>query len=236
MAKSTVICIDNIIFMRNCKDKEFDIAIVDPEYLNLDKNLLEYNNSGGKGRMVKNSASFEDFSGKPTEEYFYHLFRISTHQIIFGGNYFTDLLRENLVPFLYPNNNWFIWNKQIADANWSMYEMAWCSIDNNARSFRYSPMGNCATWHPTSKPLEVYRYIFENYVIGFKKKLKRRVSVIDTNLGSQTSRMAALIMDVDFTGLEISRKFFDLGNNDFEIFKNKGKLFLPEIEEDFCFF
>lgn len=241
MPKSKILCMDNIVFMRNCKDKEFDVAVVDPEYLDKKSNIKVEGTEGG--RMLKKGTTFEDFNGKPTDEYFYHLFRISKDQIIFGGNYFTDIMDyskyketgniEDINPYLKSNNNWFVWNKQIADANWSMYELAWVSINNNARSYRCSPMNSVANWHPTSKPIDVYRYIYESYITPLKKKLGRRISVIDTNLGSGSSAIAAFFMDIDFTGIEINRKFYDLFMIDFDNYKKKNALFLPieEIDE-----
>lgn len=227
---------DNLVFMRNCKDKEFDVAVVDPEYLN--QNIKDEGTEGG--RLLKKGTSFNDFSGAPTEEYLYHLFRISNDQIIFGGNYFTGILDfslfketgdlQDIKPYLNSNNNWFVWNKQIADANWSMYELAWISIENNARSFRYSPMGNVPIWHPTSKPIAVYQYLYESYLNSIRKKLKRNLNILDTNLGSGTSRIAAYALGYNFTGIEISKKFYDLGNNDFELYRKKNALFLPEYE------
>ena len=226
--KSDVFLMDNIIFMRNCKDKEFDYGIVDPEYLNYENNKTNENQIKG-GRLVKGGTSFLDFSGKPTEEYFYHLFRITKDQFIFGGNYFTDLMYEdsngNSKHFLYTNNNWFVWVKQIADAKWSMFEQAWTSINNNARCFQCSPMGKVAKWHPTSKPVDVYRYIYKSY-------LKPGSSILDTNLGSGSSRIAAISMGFNFTGIEINEKFFNLSNRDFNIFYEKNRLFLPKIECD----
>src|ERR1035437_6721132 len=81
-AKSETFCMDNLVFMRNCKDKEFDVAVVDPEYL--DKNQ--------PNQFMRAKGGMIDWKGAPKEEYFYHLFRISKEQIIFGGNYFTYLL------------------------------------------------------------------------------------------------------------------------------------------------
>jgi site-specific DNA-methyltransferase (adenine-specific) len=226
---------DNLVFMRNCKDKEFDVAVVDPEYLNQEENMKDEDKRGG--RMVKSGASFSDFSGKPTEEYFYHLFRISKEQIIFGGNYFTDLLdfsrfkSDGIVkPFLTSNNNWFIWYKQVADAKWSMCEQVWVSIKKPSKVFRYFPKGNVSNWHPTSKPVEVYRYIFETYLN--KLKGNGRLSVLDTNLGSGSIRKVAFMLGYDFTGIEINRKFYDLGNADFDDYIAKNLLMLPyELEE-----
>lgn len=223
--RSDVFNMDNLVFMRNCSDNEFDVAVVDPEYLNLEKNKTNHKCLAG-GRLVKNGTSFKDFSGAPDEEYFYHLFRVSKHQFIFGGNYFTHILNESNFPYLHPNNNWFVWHKQVADANWSMHEMAWTSIENNARSWRFSPMGKVCIWHPTSKPIELYNFIFNTYLLKLREINGGRLHILDTNLGSGSSRQAAFVLGYDFTGIEISEKFFKLSCKDFNNYIQKNGLFI----------
>jgi site-specific DNA-methyltransferase (adenine-specific) len=223
---SETFLIDNIVFMRQCRDNQYDVGVVDPEYLHLSENGNDKQKIGG--RLIKSSASFTDFSGRPTAEYFYHLFRITRYQFIFGGNYFTAELDKDDCPYLQPNNNWFVWYKQIAEAKWSMAELAWTSIDCPLRVFKKTPMGDVADWHPTSKPLAVYRFIYKTYLERIAKELNRRPHILDTNLGSGTSRQAAWEMKFPFTGLEINEKFYKLERMDFDLYRqSKGYLLKP---------
>lgn len=234
---SETFLVDNIVFMRQCRDNQYDVAVVDPEYLNLIKNMADEQKKGG--RLVKAGASFNDFSGRPTLEYFYHLFRITRHQVIFGGNYFTGEFYEdkdgNIVPFLLPNNNWLVWYKQIAEAKWSMAELAWTSIECPMRVFKFAPMNKVADWHPTGKPVEVYRYIYKTYLERVAKELGRRPHILDTNLGSGTSRQAAWEMKFPFTGLEISEKFYELERIDFNLYRQSKGYILQPGDNDIIF-
>ena len=56
--------------------------------------------------------------------------------------------------------------------------------------------------HPTQKPVALYQWIFKNYAKpGFK--------ILDTHLGSGSSRIAAYDAGLDFVGYEIDKDYFD---------------------------
>ena len=56
--------------------------------------------------------------------------------------------------------------------------------------------------HPTQKPIALYQWIFKNYAKpGFK--------ILDTHLGSGSSRIAAYDAGLDFVGYEICKEYFD---------------------------
>src|ERR1035437_5835608 len=209
-AKSETFCMDNLVFMRNCKDKEFDVAVVDPEYR--DENQPDIANRAKGG--------FKTWLGAPKEEFFYHLFRISSEQIIFGGNYFCGLLDSLGNPYLYPNNNWYIWDKKVPRGlHYSQFEMAWVSDHIlsekkiNTRLFRNR--SDAESWHETGKPIELYKDVFSLYLNPIKEKLSRNPTVLDTNLGSGTSRIVAFALGFPFTGIEINRNYYYKQEQDF---------------------
>jgi site-specific DNA-methyltransferase (adenine-specific) len=228
--KSDVYCMDNLIFLRNCKDNQFDFVIADPEYRDVNQPDIGNRNKGG----------FKTWLGTPQEEYFHHIFRVSSEQIIFGGNYFTDKINSKTnKPFLYANNNWYLWDKKLPRGmHYSQFEMAWVSdhilSDKKINTRIFRQQSNADSWHETGKPFEVYKDLFETYVKPAKEKLKRKVSILDTNLGSGASRIVAFVLGFDFTGLEINEDYFKKSNNDFEDYKKKNSLFLHQdlIEEE----
>lgn len=57
--------------------------------------------------------------------------------------------------------------------------------------------------HPTQKPVALYEWIFSRYA-------KPGDRVIDTHLGSGSSRIAALNAGLDFVGIELDKTYFDL--------------------------
>lgn len=55
--------------------------------------------------------------------------------------------------------------------------------------------------HPTQKPVKLYEWIFANYA-------KPGMKILDTHLGSGSSRIAAYNADLDFVGFEIDPGYF----------------------------
>jgi site-specific DNA-methyltransferase (adenine-specific) len=65
--------------------------------------------------------------------------------------------------------------------------------------------------HPTQKPIALYEWIFNNYA-------KPNDKILDTHLGSQSSRIAAYKAGLDFTGFELDKEYFEQGNKRFSEF------------------
>lgn len=132
----------------------------------------------------------------PGGEYFKELFRVSRDQIIWGGNYFA----------LPPARCFLIWDKRNISENFTMAmcEYAWTSFrGENAKIFRHCPQGTKRDprIHITQKPVALYEWIFARYAKpGFR--------VLDTHLGSGSSRIAAYAAGLDFVGVEIDADYF----------------------------
>jgi site-specific DNA-methyltransferase (adenine-specific) len=67
-------------------------------------------------------------------------------------------------------------------------------------------------YHPTQKPIALYEWIFTNYA-------KEGMKILDTHLGSGSSRIAAYKAKLDFIGFELDKEYFEQGNQRFEEFK-----------------
>ena len=139
----------------------------------------------------------------PGKEYFEELFRVSKHQIIWGGNYFE----------LPPTRCFLIWKKlTISDKfTMAMCEYAWTSFNSNAKLFEFAPQGKASDqrFHPTQKPVELYKWIYGLYA-------KPGMKILDTHLGSGSSRIAAWDMGIDFVGTEIDPEYFRLEEERFK--------------------
>lgn len=73
--------------------------------------------------------------------------------------------------------------------------------------------------HPTQKPVALYSWIFQHYAKpGFK--------ILDTHLGSGSSRIAAYEAGLDFWGYEIDKVYFDLQEERFARHTAQENLFL----------
>lgn len=208
---------DCVKAMKNYPDNYFQLAIVDPPYgidapnfsmgANKSKNKSGTSDSVAnklrKARFSKGSGKLKnralntmklDWDIKPTQEYFKELFRVSENQIIWGGNYF-DLPATRCVV---------CWNKVQPWENFSQWEMAWTSFDKVASMFTYSGRGGSNSEkkiHPTQKPVKLYEWLLMKYAITGDK-------ILDTHLGSGSSRIAAFKNGFDFYGFEIDEEYF----------------------------
>jgi site-specific DNA-methyltransferase (adenine-specific) len=77
--------------------------------------------------------------------------------------------------------------------------------------------------HPTQKPTALYAWIYKNYA-------KSGMKILDTHLGSGSSRIAAYDAGLDFYGYEIDKEYFDKQEERFAKHTAQYNLFLDEGE------
>ena len=201
----TITCEDNMKLMSRYPDNYFDLAIVDPPY------GMPKDSTHGRGKLknrILNNGSVENWDIKPNPEYFVELERVSKNQIIWGGNYFADLLQ--------PTKGWIYWDKKPNGENltFSDGELAWTSFNKPLKSFNYGWIGfgmvnsGEKKIHPTQKPVQLYKWILKNYAQdGFK--------IIDTHLGSGSHAIAVEEMNsfekmnLTLTACELDKEYFD---------------------------
>ena len=193
--------IDCMEYMKDIPDKYFDLAVVDPPYgINIQKS----------GRLRKYNTNHIWDNSIPDKAYFDELFRVSENQIIWGGNYF----------YLPPTRCFLIWDKkQPENVSFASCEFAWTSFDKSAKTFYYSPMKDPDNRiHTTQKPVALYTWIFKNYA-------KEGYKILDTHLGSGSSRIAAYNAGLDFIGCEIDKNYFNLQEKRFKEHTSQINLF-----------
>jgi site-specific DNA-methyltransferase (adenine-specific) len=186
--------------MARYPDKYFDLAIVDPPYgINMDGGNIGGNNAGKTKDYTK-----KDWDNKiPDKEYFNELKRISKNQIIWGANHFV----ENI----YQSNSscWIVWDKDNT-GNFADCELAYTSFKTAVRMFTFRWNGMLQQdmknkeyrIHPTQKPVALYKWLLHNYA-------KQGDKILDTHLGSGSSRIAAYEMGFDFTAFELDAEYFE---------------------------
>lgn len=183
-------CMDG---MAQFPDKFFELAVVDPPY-GIGKSLVNGGGGAGWGRQTNSNADNWDIA--PTTEYFDELFRCSKNQIIWGGNYF------GLPPCKLP----ICWDKDRPNQkNASEWEYAWTSFSGRARLFKYCNNGGFILSepriHPTQKPIALYAWLLDNYA-------KPGDKILDTHLGSGSSRIAAYKKGFDFWAFEVDADYY----------------------------
>lgn len=169
-----------------------------------------------------NYSSVSGWDIRPDEEYFKQLFRTSKKQIIWGGNYFSDMLP--------PSKSFVVWYKRYGHHNRNSFadcEYAWCSrgmgvarvihfpYDGMIRIDRYRGEER---FHPTQKPVELYSELLRIYATPGDK-------VLDTHVGSGSSLIACIEHGYDWMGFEISPVFCAGAQARIDKALQQGKLF-----------
>jgi site-specific DNA-methyltransferase (adenine-specific) len=206
-ALSEVYLMDCIAGMKHYPDKYFDLAVVDPPYgIGMD--------GGNVGYKGFNNFEKKDWDKEiPSNEYFAELFRVSKNQVIFGGNYFV----------LPPTRCYLVWDKGEGFYNrtYAECELAWTSFDANTCKIKYDPLAKGdykGKIHPCQKPVTVYDWILQKYA-------KPNDLILDTHLGSGSSRIAAHKAGLDFVGFEIDEDYFNASEDRFKKFVSQTRLF-----------
>lgn len=219
------------VFNRDCLEAMrefptgfFDLAVVDPPYgIGYDRHAAEKageqcGNAAAR-KKTYHATGWDNATSPP--EYFAELFRVSKNAIIWGGNYYQ----------LPPSKCFICWDKRTTDNmknDFADAELAWCSPALGvARVFRYVWNGMIQgdmsakenRIHPTQKPVALYRWIFKNYASAGAK-------ILDTHLGSGSSRIAAYDAGLDFWGYEIDEVYFKLEEERFAAHAAQINLFL----------
>jgi site-specific DNA-methyltransferase (adenine-specific) len=195
---------DCMEIMKGFKDKQFDLAIVDPPYgINADKkNSKRELKSKKSASMSKYYGNQEWDSDVPNIDYFNELIRISKKQIIWGVNY-------------YPYSDIFVggrlfWDKGVTMPTYSKGELAYLSFLNSIDYVKIDWHGMIQhdmrnkeiRIHPTQKPVQLYKWILNKYA-------KAGDTILDTHLGSGSSAIAALDGGFEFTGIELDEEYYN---------------------------
>lgn len=199
---------DNMIGMARYPDKYFELAICDPPYGIRGE---EGNSHWIRKRFTDKGKNWD--SSIPDRLYFSELTRVSQNQIIWGGNYF--------VEYLPPSMGWVCWFKtmECVGRQFSEFELAFTSFQRAARIVELKPFQrNGSRIHPTQKPVALYKWLLDKYAQPDNK-------ILDTHMGSQSSRIAAYQMGFDYWGFEIDESYYKEGCKRFDELTKQQSLF-----------
>lgn len=208
--------------LKEIPDRFFELAIIDAPYgigLNM---IYDFNLK----HTIHKKKQWNAIS--PGSEYFEELYRVSRHQIIWGMNYFMSYIKSTGV---------IVHDKMRApdqkNIRLSACDLASCSLQKRVTMFRYQWAGNLqngrinhentgpdARIHPTQKPIALYRWCLEKYA-------KKGWKILDTHMGSQSSRIAAFQLGYDYWGWEIDQDYFESGNERFKTLTKQTQLYEP---------
>lgn len=196
--------------MKEYPDGHFDLAIVDPPYGILAK--------CGGGVLARYGDAYKEWDKEPPpKEYWEELFRVSKNQIAFGAN---NYWKDNLLN----TTNFIFWYKHQQMKNFAAGELAWTSFKGPARVFDYPYAGGANRekdrFHPTQKPVALYKWILLNYA-------QKGWLLLDTHVGSGSSLIAFEDMGYSYAGFELDSGYFRQACERLEKSRDQLKLFDP---------
>ena len=151
---------DCLTYMKSLPDKFFDVTIADPPYgIGRDWEKRDW-----RSRAKYKNCGYMNL--KPSAEYFAEIQRVSKDWIIWGWNYFTDILP--------PTNYLIVWDK-MSNQN-SVFKYSKCEIAGTSYKvpcnivsigwdgYRMGEETGTKKIHPHQKPIALYRWLLETYV------------------------------------------------------------------------
>ncbi len=186
-----------VIYHGDCREilphlPKVDLVLTDPPY-GIGRDGSRPSTSSHGGRKEYEFMGWD--STIPTREIFDMIFKVSSHQVIWGGNYFTEHLP--------PSMGWLVWDKG-QDICSSDCELAYTSRD---AALRRKVLNRVAllkdgTEHPTQKPLDLIKWC-----ISFFPNAQ---TVLDPFMGSGTTLRACKDLGRKCIGIELEEKYAEI--------------------------
>jgi len=193
-----IYCGDCLDLMREMPDKGVDLVLTDPPY---GIGITDNRTVGGRNKASAKDYGVSEWDSVRIDEcVLAEMCRVSKNQIIFGGNYYADLLD--------PSPCWLVWDKDNS-GNFADCELAWTSFKTAVRKFKWRWNGMLQEdmrhkeerIHPTQKPVPLFMQILEKYS-------KPGDLIFDPFLGSGTTAIACLRTGRHFIGIEKHEPYF----------------------------
>lgn len=192
---------DCMLGMKRYPDKFFDLAICDPPYgLDIASGNIGY--SKHEAKAWDNNFAYREWLDE--------LFRVSKAQVIWGFNHYLEHLPST--------KSFLVWNKH-QNGHFAECEIAWCSV-GRARIYDrpyQKDIGNKI--HPTQKPVPLYEFTLQNYLPEGGSK------IIDTMVGSGSSRIACHKAGLEYVGYEIDTDYYGKQEARFKEFVSQLRMF-----------
>lgn len=189
---------DCTLYLGDCMDVfpiigDVDAVVTDPPY-GIKRDGKPKSTSSHGGHKGYEFIGWD--SGRPSKEVFEKITSLSGSIIIWGGNYFSDLLP--------PTSKWLIWDKgqriDQADA-----ELAWTSFDGAIRikTLNRVEIAKDGAVHPTQKPVKLMSWCIDQ--IRWDAQI-----FFDPFMGSGTTGVSCVMAGKSFIGVEKHESYFEL--------------------------
>jgi len=201
--------------MKDILDKSIDLVLTDPPY-GIGECGAKNHSRIQLAKPTLYSCKDWDFE-KPNKKYFDEIQRISKNQIIFGGNYFADMLP--------PSSCWLVWDKDNS-GDFADCELCWTSFKSAVRKFKFRWNGMLqedmkhkeVRLHPTQKPVKLIEQIINKYS-------DESMTIFDPFLGSGTTAIACINTRRNFIGIEKDEEYFNIAQKRVKEAQGQRRLF-----------
>ena len=196
-----IICGDCLEVMKEIPDKAVDLVLTDPPYgIKRDKGFGGAGGFNGKKPIARRQYNDNWDKERPSEFCFKEILRIGKNILIFGGNYFADILPQN--------KHWVVWDKLNTMPTFGDCELIWTNAKRNSvKKITYQYNGlfgkEKRRYHPTQKPVGLIKKLLEIYS-------KEGDLIFDPFLGSGTTAVACLELNRHFIGIELSPEYCEI--------------------------
>ena len=205
---------DQLLINGDCREvmavlPRVDAVVTDPPY------GIGY---GGSMKLGMEKFGWKQYAGgwdedRPAPEIFAAILSGSKEQIIWGGNYFADLLP--------PTMRWLAWDKGQRDFSLADMELAWTSQHKAVRVFTYG-RGKAVQdgkQHPTQKPIALMEWC-----LGFLPDAR---TILDPFAGSGTTAVACQRLGRQSISIELDADYWAIMCKRVQEVVNNPPLFMP---------
>lgn len=189
---------DCLELLKQMPENSVDLILTDPPY---GKKADKGTNGFGSAKNRRYNGSWD--KQRPTKEVFDEMLRVGKNVIIFGGNYFCDILP--------PSNHWLFWDKKgdIAFQNpFADGELIYTTFKKPIKRIVFKQQGFITDskdkrYHPTQKPSELVEILINNYSAEGD-------TILDCFMGSGTTGIACVKTNRNFIGIELDKQYFEI--------------------------
>ena len=200
------------LYLGDCRDilptlPKVDAVITDPPY-GIDKDGQKRTTGGHGGRKAYEFLGWD--AERPEPEVFDLILQAADASVIWGGNYFADLLP--------PTMRWLVWDKG-QRINQSDGELAWTSMQAALRicTMNRVELLKDGAQHPTQKPVALMAWCI--------KQAGDPETILDPFMGSGTTGVACMNLGRKFIGIEREPKYFEIACRRIEDAQRQERLF-----------
>lgn len=176
-------CTDRAAMTELLKDVKVDLLLTDPPYgVKRDKGFSGVCGFSGKGAAIPRRTYSDAWDeSRPDRETLIYLCAQAEIAIVFGGNFFADLLPMS--------THWIVWDKHQTMPTFGDCELAWTNVARKSvvkYDIEYNGLigKEKERFHPTQKPVKLFAQIIDDYTdVG--------AVILDPYGGSGTTLIAA---------------------------------------------